>query len=346
MFTQLAMQTRTVIRDRVGCCPPLPNIGEGLRERNLTLETFVILLSQRSRPVNLDCIPGAFHTLDEFEEYWAAVRREQAVIGPIMREVSQNSGILESEEDGIIGSLFPELLGSPRVRRLYEKLRKTMQAIDTAFRPLFDRITLSNVDSPLYLRTVHLRLQFLAAYIFDNPPQYLDINAMHALTPYFWEFLSLARVALRTAERVITNPAHQVSIEGGLAWHLLLVALYCRSPPARDEAISLLKEHQGQDGLWRTQSLHALALKNRALERTNADGDPEVTQWQRLLRREYIFEDGGDRVLFRFLDKDDATGKWRLVQEVADIPPDSDGVEWRRRVLGFGKLLISQVMPC
>lgn len=346
IFTQLAMQTRTVVRGRVGSCLPLPNLASGLREKNLTVESFVVLLSQLSRSANLDYVPPVFHTLDEFEEYMVALRRKQAAIGPTMREVLQTSGILDSEDEASLSRLFPRLLGNPQVRDAYEKFRKTIRAMDTAFLPLFDRITLSGSDSPLYLRAVHLRLQFLAAYIFDNPPQYLDISAMHALTPHFREFLSLAEIALRAARRETTNPAHQVSMEGGLAWHLLLVSLYCRSPPARDEAMWLLKDHIGQDGLWSTQSLYILALRNRALERTNATEDPPATQWQRLLRREYLLEDGGDRILFRFLDKDDVTGEWRLVEEVAEIGGYSDRVEWERQAPASGKLLIAEVIPC
>lgn len=345
IFTQLATQTRTVVHGRVGSCLPLPKLARGLRERNLTLESFIASLSQLSSTADPGRIPPAFHTLDEFEAYWVAARRQQAMIGPVMLEVSQASGILTSEDEDAIGSLFPGLLGDPRVREFYDESRKVMRAMDAAFLPLFNRTLLLDTDSPLYLRAVHLRLQFLAAYVFDNPPQYLDLNAMHALTPHFREFLSLAGIALRAARQETVNPAHQLSIEGGLAWHLLLVALYCRSLPARDEAIWLLREHPGQDGLWNTHSLYTLAARNRRLERANAaDGTPEE-QWRRLLRREYVCEDSGGRVLFRFLDRDDVTGEWGLAEEVAEIQGDPDGAEWRRQVPGSGGLLITKVTP-
>lgn len=344
IFTQIATQARTVVRDRVGSCPPLPNLATGLRERHLTFESFVASLSRLTSSADLERIPPALHTLDEFEEYWVAARRQQAMIGPLMLEVSQATGILTSEDEGTIGSLFPSLLADPRVVEFYDKSRMTMDALDSAFLPLFNRALLSDTDSPLYLRAVHTRLQFLAAYIFDNPPQYLDLNAMHALTSHFREFLSLAEIALREAKRETVNPAHQLSLEGGLAWNLLLVALYCRSPPVRDEAMWLLREHPGQDGLWNTHSLYALAARNRLLERANAaDGTPEE-QWRRLLRREYVCEDGGARVLFRFLDRNDVTGEWTLAEEVAEIHGGSNDVEWRRQVPGPTGLLVTKVV--
>ena len=86
IFTQIATQARTVVRDRVGSCPPLPNLARGLLERQLTLEFFDALLSRLSSSAELDYIPFAFRILDEFEEYWATAHRQQAMIGPLMLE--------------------------------------------------------------------------------------------------------------------------------------------------------------------------------------------------------------------------------------------------------------------
>lgn len=61
-------------------------------------------------------------------------------------------------------------------------------------------------------------------------------------------------------------------MEGGLAWHLFLVSLYIRSPPARDEAVWLLRGHPSQDRLCSTHSLCTLAARDRSLERANAGG--------------------------------------------------------------------------
>lgn len=165
--------------------------------------------------------------------------------------------------------------------------------------------------------------------------------------PDFREFLSLAEIALRTAKRAVKNPAHQLSLQCELAGHLLRVALVCRDPLARDQATWMLRDYPGRDGLWNAPSLYAVALRNRDVERaTAAEGTP-TEQWQRLWHREHIFEDGGDRVIFRYMEKNAATGIWQMVEEAADISVEfENGFHWVRQPLtGSGKLLMREWFP-
>jgi hypothetical protein len=72
----------------------------------------------------------------------------------------------------------------------------------------------------------------------------------------------------------------------------------------------MLKDYPGQDGLWNIRSIYAIALKNRAMEQANTvEGTPaEQLQW--LWRREFVFEDCGDRAVFRYIGKDEAAKTW------------------------------------
>ncbi|KAL7621067.1 hypothetical protein AAE478_008379 [Parahypoxylon ruwenzoriense] len=342
IFTHLVMQIRTVLRGRVGQGPSLPNLLKELRNKQQTMESFMILLSRlpRSSAVT-DQIPTVFRSLDEFEEYWVTSRRRQTMMASIMGEIIQTSGAIGLNDEQVIDHFYFEVLGNPRIREFCAESRKAMQALDAAFLPLFNRIIMSDAKSPEYLRAIHLRLQCIAGYVMEDPTQCLDVEVLASRTPFFREYLFLAGIALRIAKREITNPAHQLSLQSGLAWHLLIVALFCREPLTRDEAVRILRDYPGQDGLWNTHCLYVLALKNRDIERINAvDGTP-VQQWRRLWRREFVFEDCGDRIVLRYLDKDQQTGEWQLVEEMAEIREQSDDVRWIRQPLtGSGGLLM------
>ena len=93
VFTHLATQTRVVLQGRVGKCSPLPDLARGLRERDITMDAFVLRLSQvaaRSERV----VPFVFSSLDEFEDHLVSLTRRQAEMGPIMLRAVQETGII------------------------------------------------------------------------------------------------------------------------------------------------------------------------------------------------------------------------------------------------------------
>ncbi|KAE9373088.1 hypothetical protein N431DRAFT_438461 [Stipitochalara longipes BDJ] len=339
VFTYLAPQARVVLPGRLGKSPPpLPNLMKGLKDKKRTMESFLVLLSQlpRSSPTP-DNIPVVFSSLDEFEQYWVPFQRKQIAIALIMQELiqaSKASGTKDKDIDSF------DLLGSSRVREFCEGSRKEMEALHAAFLPLFNRIMMSDIESPIYLRAIHLRLQHLGLYIFEDPPAFLDMELLKSLTPLFREYLSLAEIALRTARRQTKNPAHALSLQCGLALYLLSVSLHCRDPLVRDQAVWLLKDYPGQDGLWNIRSIYAIAVKNRAVEQENAAEGTPAEQLQRLWRRHFIFEDGGDRAVFWYMSKDETTRTWQLVEEAADVRGEAENVDWKRQPLrGSGRPL-------
>jgi hypothetical protein len=346
VFTYLAPQARAILRGRFGQSPPsLPNLMKGLKDKKQTMESFMVLLSQLPRsPPTSDSIPVVFSSLDEFEQFWIPFQRKQTAIGLIMQELIQVSKASGSKDKDISDGFYPDLLGSSRVREFCEGSRKVMEALDAAFLPLFNMIMMSDTESPIYLKAIHLRLQHLGMYIFADPPAFLDMEMLQSRTPLFREYLSLAEIALRTAKRQTKNPAHQLSLQCGLAMYLVGVALHCRDPLVRDQAVWMLKDYPGQDGLWNTRSMYAIALKNRAVEQANAAEGTPAEQLQRLWRREYIFEDCGDRAVFRYIGKDEAAKTWQLVEEAADVQGEAENVDWKRQPLsGSGRPLMADI---
>lgn len=332
VFTQLATDSHAILHGRIGEGPALPNLHKGLRTKRQTVGAFLTSLSQLSQSSAIaDRIPTVFNNLDEFEECWIVVRRRHTTMTVIMLEIVQSSGILTSVDENYADKLIAELLGNPRIRDFCKVSIRLIEELDTAFLPLFNKFMLSDTSSPSYLKSIHLRLQVLGIYLFEDPPQFLDVQLLHKRTPKFREYLSLARAAIRSARQEMTNLAHQVTLQCGLAWHLLIVSCFCRDSITRDEATWMLGEYPGQDGLWNTRALYALASRNRDLEKDNAVEGTQTEQWRRLLRREFVFEEGGDRILFRFLRKDELSGGWILAEEVAETRQEVTDVHWKRQ---------------
>ncbi|KAL4893572.1 hypothetical protein BDV59DRAFT_207683 [Aspergillus ambiguus] len=345
IFAVLAPQARFVLLGSTGQDWPLPNFIRGLERNDMTIESFIVLLGRLSeRPATNGC-PSAFSNLEEFEEHWWNVRINNSAVGPMAVKIIQNSGILGSKEGDPIDVFYYDLLGNPEIKKFCELSRKAMATLNATSLPLFNRIFMSDTQSSTYLRAIHLRLQFLQVYAFENPPQYSSWETLHSQTPLFREYLSLASIALNIAKRKVPNPPCHISLECGIAWHLLLVAFFCRDPLTRDEAVQMLRDYPCQDGLWNVQSLYILALKSQDVERANAVEGTSTEQWQRLWRREYVFEDGGNRIVFRYQDKPDATGDWQTVEEVAEIARGTGTINWIRRPLtGFGALTMGDLV--
>ena len=262
-------------------------------------------------------------------------------------DIIKTSGLTDSIDEQDMDKFFARFLHDDRMTEFYGGTRSVLQALDAAFLPLFNKIMLLDSRSPQYIKAIHLRLQYLGSYVLDHTPQYIHIDTLQAQTPLFREFLSLAEIALQAAKQEASNPARQLSLQCHLASQLLLVSLFCRDPVARNQAVGMLRDYPGQDGLWRTRSLYVLALRNQKVERGNAvEGEPNV-QWRRLWRREYIFEEGGGHIILRYLERDEVTGEWGLVEETAntDVPGRAEDVTWVRRPLTkSGRLLMGEVL--
>ncbi|KAF4450460.1 hypothetical protein F53441_6459 [Fusarium austroafricanum] len=346
IFGHLLPQTRLILRGGIGKSPAVPNFTKGLRARKQTLESFMSMISQlpRSYPPTEE-LPPVLDCLDDFEKYWLSGRSAKLAVGPLLMEAVQESGLLLSADPSSIPGIWKEITSDPRIIEICEASTKELQALEAAFMPLFNRAIMCDPSSAEYIRAIHLRLHYLGTCVFDDLTHFYDAEPIHAKTPLFREYLSLAEISIRTAKRDLKKPAQQLSLQCNMAAYLFLISLFCRDPLVRDEAAWMLKDYPGQDGIWNARSLYVLARRNRMVERINACEGTLLEQWHRLLRREYLFEEGGDRVVLCFLDKDIATGQWNLVEETAEIKGDLDAVEWKRRPLSAdGRPLLGDVL--
>lgn len=341
----LAPQARFVLPGSVGQDRPLPNFVKGLESNGLSMESFITLLGRLSRSTPNHVCPSKFTTLEEYEEYWWDVRTSNSAMGPMAIEIIKSSGIMGSTEGNAIDSFYNHLLSNPEIQRFCEDSRNAMQTLSDVSLPLFNKILMSDPQPPTYLKAIHLRLQFLQIYAFENPPQYFNSETLSLQTPLFREYLSLAMIALDFAKRKVPNISHHISLECGIAWHLLLIAFFCRDPLTRDEAVQMLKDYPCQDGLWNVRALYILAMRTQHVERLNAVEGTSKEQWQRLWRREYVFEDGGNQIVFRYQEKSEATEFWQMVEEVTEVEGEIDTMIWTRRPLtGFGALTMGDLV--
>ncbi|KAF4993175.1 hypothetical protein FGRMN_6660 [Fusarium graminum] len=346
IFSHILPQTRLILRGDIGRSPVIPNFSRGLRAKKQTVETFTALIANlpRSYPPIRD-LPAVLDSLDDFEKYWITGRSAKVSIGPILMEAVQRSGVLTSTNPNDVSELWKHVAADPRIQEICEASTKELHALESAFMPVFNRAIMSDPASSDYIRAIHLRMHYLGTCTFDDLTHFYDIEPVIAKTPLFREFLSLAEISIRIARRDLRNPAQRLSLQCNLSMYLFLTSLFCRDPLLRDEATWMLKDYPGQDGIWNTRSLYLLALRNRTLERRNASEGTALEQWHRLLRREYLFEQGGDRIVLCFLDKDPISGEWRLVEETAEVKGDVEAVQWQRRPLSAaGKPLFSDVL--
>ncbi|KAK7414037.1 hypothetical protein QQX98_007069 [Neonectria punicea] len=342
----LGIQAQSILRGRIGEGTPLPNFTKGLITRQHTIHSFNLLVD-RLNPcsVDLDKIPHSFSTLDEFESYGGAAQRRFKEMNSMLLHAVHASGVLDLDTGNAIDRLILYMLQDERLRAFCERSKLLAKALDDAFLPLFNTIIASDTDPQTYSRALHLRLQCMGFYVFESPQEFIDVKSLNARTDLFREYLSLAGMTLRAAMRGAENPAHQLSLQSDLTWRLFIVTFFCRDPLVREDALWKLRDYPGHDGLWNTRSLYALALRNKAVESANAIKGAADEQWKRLWRREYVFEDGCDRIVFRYLERNPSTGDWDLVEEAATVDGQGDDAEWERRPLtGPGRPLISMLL--
>ncbi|KAG8672424.1 hypothetical protein FPOAC2_05811 [Fusarium poae] len=346
IFTHLLPQIRLVLQGSVGQSPAVPNFAKGLRDKRETAESFMRLVGDLPRSYRpTDKLPPVLDSLDEFERYWMTGRNAKLAVGPLLMEAVHKSGALNSADPSMMSELWRQIMADPRIQEICEASMKELHALEAAFMPLFNRAIMSEPGSVEYMRAIHLRLHYLGTCTFEDLTHFFDPAPVQAKTPMFREYLSLADISLRTAKQGLKSPAHHMSLQCGLALHLFLISIFCRDALLRDEAMWMLKDYPGQDGIWNARSLYVLALRNRSVERINASDGTASEQWRRLLRREYLFEEGGQRIVFCFLDKDPVNGEWGLVEETAEVKGDLDAVQWHRRPLSAaGKPLMGDII--
>ncbi|KAM0323174.1 hypothetical protein ACHAQA_009024 [Verticillium albo-atrum] len=347
-FSTLAAQARTVLGGRIGSGLPLPELNKGLEENGQTFEAFaLVLMSLPQSNADIDMCPVEFRSVDEAEDYWIATQRQGAMKAPDTMDILYGSGLLQSEDDDEVDRIIIELLAHPRFAAVCSELKRTTDIWNRAFQPLYRRILLAGTaDQPSFLRALHLRLIYVIVSSAALLPTLGDYHAAEALTPTCREMNSLIETILRTIHSGFTSPAHRVSLDGGVTWQLSLVALYCRDPLVREDAIRIMNAYPRREGLWDTRLFLAVAEHNRIIERMNASHGTLTEQWLRLWRREFIFEDAGSRILMRYMEWKEDQGRWELIEEAGEMRPGTDEAVWTRQPMtGKKRFMMSNLIP-
>lgn len=350
IYGRLSMQARFILCGHIGESRPLPHFTQGLEARDLTVDAFFGLVDQIvPRTADLARIPAVFSSLDEFEVFMIAAQKSARRLNSTMLDsfaqlwASQIDAAKNNHDS--LEYFWSGIFGDKTVVDICEYNEKISTELDDAFVPLFNKFATLGLDSPDYIRAIHLRLQCLGFRVFDNPFMFFNLDSLYKQTPICREYLSLADIAIRAAQRDTENPTHQLALQNDVAWRLTIIAMFCRDPVVRDDAVWKLRDYPGYNGLWNARSLYVLTSRNRHVERGNIiEGTPEE-QWHRLWRREYVFEEGGDKIIFRYMEKNAVTGAWGLVEETTRIGGDADAVCWVRQDLSVsGRLLMAALV--
>lgn len=350
-YLHLATQARTVLSGKMGEDVPLRGLARDLARNGQTIDMFFMSLAQLprlSQPVTVDTIPAVFRDVHEAEQYWMALQTWTAELGPAMMELFLTTNLLELEDDDEINATMVSLLRTPQMMDLAARVGEKLELWNRAFLPVYHPYMMLDEDErdrDVFLRLLWLRMQWLMVGLFQSIPDFGDVATMEAMTPNCREMIDTAEVMLRTTHSESASPAHHLSLDGGVLAQISFVAFFCRDPLVREAAIVLLERYPHHDGLWDSNAHLALAVRNRRIERINASEGTRLEQWLRLWRREHIFEDAGNRVVLRFMDKNADTGRWELVEESAVMKDDVKDMEWKRQPLaGKGRFMIGNIL--
>lgn len=345
-FTHLAAQSQTILHGRLGEGRPFPNFSRGLKASNQTLQSFMVMLDHHVyTSTTWDDTPSSFNSLAEFDDYLLAAKKRRMTLAPVSVEILRDSRMFGSNDQANIYNFFSAMRDDVRVRKFQQETDDAKVALDAAFKPVFDRAIMSDLDSTTYFKALHLRLRSLGSNLYEHPSQVLDHQQSCALTPAANEYLSLAEMAISRSRQALSNPAHHLSLQSTISWKVFHIGMFCRDALTRDRAILILREYPGHDGLVNTRTLYVSALKNRLVEHDNMIEGTVDEQWVRLWRREIVFEEAGERVRFRYLEKDKITGVWRPVDALAKVAENPEDTVWERRVVDEpGKTIMEDLL--
>ncbi|KAF9871980.1 C6 zinc finger domain-containing protein [Colletotrichum karsti] len=336
LYNQLDVQSRTVLAGNVKTSrSPAYELIRGLKARGHTIETYNMQIQRYTEPgEGRRNMPEIFYDADDAYTWWQVCQRRIAKLGPLLLTVIDDLKFEEIKDEGGIDHILNVMQDQPELLAYCEKSMAHLQQWRASFEPLYNKtLSDSSVDRREYLKILHLRMHYLIMFIYSFFPKYADEATISSMTPYCREINEVIEILLKEQEKDIQSPANLFSMEFGIAWQLTIVAMTCRDPLVRESATRILEKYPRREGLWDSQAFLAVLVKNRELERDNAKEGTASEQWRRLCRREFIFEDAGETIIFRSLKKNDVTGEWDLVEERADFKGDVEGLVWKQRPL-------------
>ncbi|OLN86553.1 hypothetical protein CCHL11_08521 [Colletotrichum chlorophyti] len=342
MYNHLDVQSRTVLSGNVSTSKsPAYELVRALKARGHTIETYNMQIQRYTDPGEARRkMPEVFDNAEEAYTWWQVCQRRIAKLGPLLLTVIDDLKLDEVNDEAGIDRILSVMQTQPELLVYCEKSVTNLQQWRQSFEPLYNK-TLSDSSLPRkeYLKILHLRMHYLVMLIYSFFPKYADVEAINSMTPYCREINDVIEILMREQQKDFKSPAHIFSMELGLAWQLSVVALNCRDPLVREKSAQILAACPRREGLWDSQAFVGVILKNKELEAENAKEGTPAEQWRRLCRREFVFEDAGETIIFRSLKKNKATGEWDLVEEMAKFEGEAETLVWKERpVSSFGFL--------
>ncbi|KAH9901783.1 C6 zinc finger domain-containing protein [Xylariomycetidae sp. FL2044] len=359
VFRYLGLQAETVLPGRLGPTPsPVCGLMKMLKDKGHTLDTMRMGLARgRNLLPGVETMPLEFRDFVEASQYWVAVQQWIALQGPLLKNILEGFNLAEVRNTKGITQALHELRAYPELSSFLYDASVSYGQWGQAFEALYhDTVNNAFVDRSTYIQVIKLRIQYLAFALLVCNPKYTDYRTIDSLTGDCLELTNLIEILLQEQGKTSRHPSHDFNMYSELTWHLAFVAINCRDPALRDNAIRVLETYPRRDGLWDTRAFLGIALRNREVEEAmtrqghdagNGDGDvlDAEAQWQRLCVRSFLFEDAGARLVYRHMRQVPDTADWELVEEEAtfnSVDPEAwRNLRWEERPL-LGEPLILQ----
>lgn len=296
----------------------------------------------RPKQTNISVIedmPAVFSTLDEAHGYWTLLQRQLVQYIPLLTATTAQLALTKVKDMKELEIKLDSVRQNPRISKFLEESRHWLQRWSTSFSPLLQRAQDNRQnDEQSYLQAINFHIEFLILYIYTAMPRYSGVETAKDLTPQYRELNAIAETL------IASRPNCGFAMDSGWTWPLFVSAFGCRDPEVKQDAIRILGKYPIRNALRDSRVFRAIALKNLEVEAMNATEGDEDQQWLRLRRRELVFEDLGMNIIFRYAEKNQGTGEWELIEEVAAFMVGEDGqLNWHRQPISESVSILSGV---
>ncbi|KAI5455949.1 hypothetical protein BGZ63DRAFT_97375 [Mariannaea sp. PMI_226] len=276
----------------------------------------------------LEDLPPAFGSLGEAHGYWSLVQRHMVQWVPVLAATTARLALNKVVNLDDLDKKLSSVKENPVMTKFVGESRYWIQRWSQAFDPLLKKYTANrHKDMNPYLHAINLRIEFLILFVYTSLPRFSSLETAEALTPQYHEITLIA-------ETLISNrPNCGFAMDSGWTWPLFVASFSCRDHKVKDNAIRILQQYPIRNALRDSRVFGAIALKNRDVELAiAAEGQTREERWLLLRRRDLVFEDLGTNVIYRSAQKNQATGQWELVEEIAPFMVEADGLlDWHRQ---------------
>ncbi|KAG6003765.1 hypothetical protein E4U43_000869 [Claviceps pusilla] len=287
----------------------------------------------------LDVLPPTFGSLEEAQGYWVLVQKVMVSHLPLLTMVSSQLGLARVSAEAELEKKLLSVKQNPRIRTFMAETRYWLSRWAQAYEPVYESICRDAMaETRCYPHAINLRIEYLILDIYTTIPRFSRLITAKGLTPQYREVNRHAETLLRS------RPNCGFSMDSGWTWPLFISSFSCRDPAVRQDAIRILAQYPIRNVLRDSHVFRAIALRNQEVEEHVMGQGTEHEQWLQLRRRELVFEDFGTSIIFRSPQRDNRTGRWDLIEEIASVVVLPDGrLNWRRQPLSESASLLSGV---